>query len=188
MQVLGVSGSLRQASINSAMLRAAARLAPSPMSLTVYAGLGALPLFNPDETDRPGEAVRHWFAAVEQADALLFASPEYAHGLTGTIKNALDWLVGFEPFAGKPVAVVNTSSRAQHADAALREVLSTMAARIVGPASVTLPLLGAHLDEDGMVASPTVSGAILSLLEALQTDCCLPADPPFSHSLTPTFP
>jgi chromate reductase, NAD(P)H dehydrogenase (quinone) len=188
MQVLGVSGSLRQASINSAMLRAAARLAPSPMRLTVCAGLGALPLFNPDETDQPGEAVRHWFAAVEQADALVFASPEYAHGLTGTIKNALDWLVGFEPFAGKPVAVVNTSARAMHADAALREVLSTMAAQIVGPASVTLPLLAAHLDEDGMVASPVVSTRIVALLRALQVGIEPPADPLFSHPLASDFP
>ena len=188
MQVLGVSGSLRQASINSAMLRASARLAPSPMRLTVYAGLGGLPLFDPDETDRPGEAVRHWFAAVEQANAVVYASSEYAHGLTDTIKNALDWLLGFEPFAGKPVAVVNTSARAMHADAALRKVLSTMAARIVGSASVTLPLLGAHLDEDGMVASPAVSALIVALLRALQAGIDPPADPLFSHTLAPDLP
>jgi chromate reductase, NAD(P)H dehydrogenase (quinone) len=128
MRVLGVSWRLGQASTNLAMLRAAARLAPSPMSLTVYAGLGELPLFNPDKTDPPGAVVRRWFAAVEQADALVFASPGYAQGLTGTIKNALDWLVRLEPSTGEPVAIVNTTPRARRADAALREVLRTTVA------------------------------------------------------------
>lgn len=167
MRFLALSGSLRHASINSAMLRAASRLAPDSVEIEICALLGDLPLFNPDNEDAPGAAVRDLRQAVSLADALIFASPEYAHGVTGTIKNALDWLVSFEPFAGKPVAVVNTSPRAHHADAALREILMTMAARIVMPASVSLPLLGAQLDDDGMVASPKTAGAIRSMLVAL---------------------
>jgi len=81
--------------------------------------------------------------SVASADALLIASPEYAHGVTGTIKNALDWLVGFEPFASKAVAVLNASPHAHHADSALRETLKTMAPVIVELASVSIPLLGA---------------------------------------------
>ena len=104
---------------------------------------------------------------LHRADALLIASPEYAHGVTGTIKNALDWLVSFEPFADKPVAVLNTSPRAHHADDALRETLKTMSAVVVEQASITVPLLGAHLTEDGMVEDPTISRAIRGALEAL---------------------
>jgi chromate reductase len=165
--ILALSGSLRARSINSALLRAAARLAPSQMRIRVFLGLGDLPLFNPDlEASCPG-SVRTFQHAVAEADALLIASPEYAHGVTGTIKNALDWLVSFEPFVGKTVAVLNASPRSQHADSALRETLTTMSAVIVEPASASIPLLGAQLDESGMVATPWVADAIRASLAAL---------------------
>jgi NAD(P)H-dependent FMN reductase len=79
----------------------------------------------------------------------------------------LDWLVSFEPFVNKPVAVLNASPRAHHADAALRETLKTMSAVIVDAASISIPLLGAHLTEDGMVTSPPVSSEIRTALVAL---------------------
>jgi chromate reductase len=167
MKILAISGSLRAASINSALLRAAARLAPRDMSVTVFSGIGDLPLFNPDSEDRVPNIVTAFRSNVAEADALLFASPEYAHGVTGTIKNALDWLVSFEPFADKLVAVLNTSARAHHADVALRETLKTMAAVIVESASITIPLVGAKLDEDGMVSTPGVATSIQEALGAL---------------------
>ncbi|ACH84625.1 MULTISPECIES: NADPH-dependent FMN reductase [Acidithiobacillus] len=171
MKILALSGSLRANSINSALLRAAARLAPVELMVTVYHGLGDLPLFNPDIEGRSIESVTNFHAQVANADALLIASPEYAHGVTGTIKNALDWLVSFEPFTYKPVGIFNASPRAQHADAALREILKTMSAMVVEEASMTIPLLGANLDEDGMVSTPSVAapirGALLALSEAV---------------------
>jgi chromate reductase len=142
MNILGLSGSLRAASINSMLLRATALLAPEDINLSIFNGLGELPLFNPDLYARLPMSVVAFHRAIADADAVLFASPEYAHGVTGTIKNALDWLVGYEPFASKIVAVVNASPRAHHADDALRETLRTMAAVIVESASISLPLLG----------------------------------------------
>jgi chromate reductase len=167
MKVLAISGSLRRASINTALLRAAARLAPPATRVSLFAGAGNLPLFNPDlelQVPPPVVALRTEVAA---ADALLLASPEYAHGVTGTIKNVLDWLVSFEAFVGKPVAVLNASPRAHHADEALRETLKTMSAVIVEEASVCLPLLGAALDENGMVESPAIARTIKEALAAL---------------------
>lgn len=167
MRVLAISGSLRAASINSALLRAAARLAPPDMWITLFNGAGELPLFNPDlELQIPTEVLA-LHTQVAAADALLVASPEYAHGVTGTIKNLLDWLVGFEPFAGKPVVVYNASPRSHIADAALRDTLKTMSAVIVESASISLPLLGMGLSESGMVASAPVSLAIKASLAAL---------------------
>jgi chromate reductase, NAD(P)H dehydrogenase (quinone) len=168
--VLGLSGSLRAASINSALLRAASRLAPPDMTVHVYQGLGDVPLFNPDREPTGLASVAALQQSVSQADALLIASPEYAHGISGTIKNALDWLVGLEAFASTPVAVYNTSPRAHHADSALRETLRTMAAIIIEPASITLPLLGANLDEDGIVATPAVAGPLRDSLTKLLTE------------------
>jgi chromate reductase, NAD(P)H dehydrogenase (quinone) len=166
-KVLAISGSLRAASINSALLRAAARLAPPQVEVRIFRGPGALPLFNPDLEAQLPSQVAAFHAEVAASDALLIASPEYAHGVTGTIKNALDWLVSFEPFIAKPVAVLNASPRARHADGALRETLKTIAAVIVEEASISIPLLGAHLGEDGMVENAAVARAIRGALLAL---------------------
>lgn len=168
MKILAISGSLRAASINSALLRAAARLAPPGVEFVIFRGVGELPLFNPDLEARLPAPVGILHAAVSAADALVFASPEYAHGVTGAVKNTLDWLVSFEPFVGKPVAVLNASPRAHHADAALRETLKTMSAVVVEAASVAIPLLGSKLGEEDMVRDPDVALTVGGALQALQ--------------------
>ncbi|HUL67640.1 MAG TPA: NADPH-dependent FMN reductase [Burkholderiaceae bacterium] len=167
MKVLAISGSLRAASINSALLRAAARLAPPGMEIVLYRDPGKLPLFNPDLESQVPAVVAAMRRAVATANALLIASPEYAHGVTGTIKNLLDWLVSYEPFIDKRVAVLNASPRARHADAALRETLKTMSAILVEDACVAIPLLGAGLDEDAMIGSPAVAATVERALAAL---------------------
>jgi chromate reductase len=167
MKVLTISGSLRAASINSGLLRTAARLAPPGIEVSACIVVGELPLFNPDLEPHVPPSVARLRAQVAEADALLIASPEYAHGVTGTIKNTLDWLVSCEAFVNKPVAVLNASPRAHHADAALRETLKTMSAVIVEVASVTIPLLGAHIAESDMALNPAIAHAIREALVAL---------------------
>jgi NAD(P)H-dependent FMN reductase len=148
MKVLAFCGSLRRASMNAALLRATERLAPDGMTVEVFDGLGTLPLFNPDlEADMPPDVSR-MHGALDASDALLIASPEYAHGVTAVLKNALDWLVGFEGFIDKPVAIFNASPRSVHADAALRETLVTMSAKLLDDACLDLPLRGTRLGEE----------------------------------------
>jgi chromate reductase, NAD(P)H dehydrogenase (quinone) len=168
MKILAISGSLRATSVNSALLRATKALAPTGMAIDLYAELGDLPLFNPDLESAMPVAVQRLRQQVADADALLIASPEYAHGVTGVIKNGLDWLVSDEAFASKPVVVLNASPRARHADLALREILTTMAAQIVESASVTIPVLGSGLGEHGMRDSPPVANAIRMMLACLK--------------------
>ena len=182
MKVLGVSGSLRAASLNAALLRTAARLAPAGMQLHVFDGLGALPLFNPDLETAVPAAVAALRRAIDAADALLIASPEYARGVSGTIKNALDWLVSHEGFVGKPVALLNASPRAHHAQTALRETLRTMSAVIIEDASVAIPLLGSGLDEAAMRHAPAV---VLPLTRALAALAAVHAD---AAAQGPAFP
>jgi chromate reductase, NAD(P)H dehydrogenase (quinone) len=172
LNVLALCGSLRKASINAALLRAAARVAAPRADIEVPDWLGRLPLFNPDLEGAPEmpRAVQALHLAVANADALLIASPEYARGVSGTLKNTLDWLVGFEPFIHKPVAVINASPRAHHADDALRETLRTMSAGLVGERSFAVELLGAHLDEDAMAASPAVAGVVDAALAGLRAE------------------
>jgi len=175
LNVLALCGSLRKASINAALLRAAARLARPGADIEIADWLGRLPLFDPDLEDVIADvevprAVHALRLAVAAADAIVIASPEYAHGVSGTIKNALDWLVSFEPFIHKPVAVINASPRAHHADDALRETLRTMSAGLVGERSFTVELLGAHLDEDAMAAAPAVAAVVAEAMAALRAE------------------
>lgn len=169
MKFLAISGSLRAASHNSALLRAMARLAPAGASVELYHGLGDLPLFNPDIEASDPAPVAALRAQIIGADALLIASPEYAHGITGAMKNALDWMVGCEAFVLKPVALLNASPRAVHAQASLREIVTMMSAQIVEQASITVPILGSGLSEAQIAADPEISAALRAALAALCT-------------------
>ena len=172
MNVLALCGSLRKASINAALLRVAARLATPAADIEVADWLGRLPLFNPDleAGEELPRGVQALHLAVANAEALLIASPEYAHGVSGTLKNALDWLVSFEPFIHKPVAIINASPRAHHADDALRETLRTMSAGLVGERSFAVELPGERPDEAAMVASPDVAAVVAEAMAALRVE------------------
>lgn len=165
--ILAVSGSLRAASYNTAALRVAALVAPPGVAVHVFDGIGALPLFNPDLDNAPLAPVATWREALEAADAVLIASPEYAHGVSGVMKNALDWAVSMPTFPGKRVALLNTSPRASHAQDALREILLTMSATLVPEASIALPLQGSRLDMDGILARADLVQALRGAVAAL---------------------
>lgn len=167
--MLCLSGSLRRRSGNTALLRAASALAPAAMELRVYDGMGALPLFNPDDeaASVPG-VVTALREEVGASDALLIACPEYAHGVPGPFKNLLDWLVGSLEFPDKPIALWNASAReSHHAQDALREILATMSARLVEAACATVPLPGAGCDVEDILGDPAQSDRIGLALEAL---------------------
>jgi len=135
------------------LLRATARLAPDEIRVELFAGIGQLPLFNPELEATMPAPVRALHARIDSSDALLIASPEYAHGVTGTLKNALDWLVSHEGFVDKRVAIFNASPRSVHADAQLREILTTMSATLVADACLALPLRGTGITEQGILES-----------------------------------
>ena len=167
MRLLAISGSLRAASSNTAALEAAARLAPSGVTIELYKGLGELPHFNPDfDNEKLPAIVAALRAEIGAVDGVLISSPEYARGVPGSLKNALDWLVGSLEFPNKFVAVMNASPRATHADLQLRLTLATMSARLVEPASITLPLLGRALDADAIVADESLSGPLRTAVAA----------------------
>lgn len=133
MKVLGIPGSLRATSSNAALLRAAAPLAPAGTELVLYEGLGALPHFSPDLDVEPiPPTVAALRAQIGAVDAIAICSPEYAHGMPGSLKNALDWLVSALEPIGIPVLLVSASpSGAEHAHGQLLEVLRTMSMQVV---------------------------------------------------------
>jgi chromate reductase, NAD(P)H dehydrogenase (quinone) len=166
MKIIAISGSLRATSLNTAVLQAAARLAPAGVTIEIFEGIGNLPFFNSDlDGDRLPREVAEFRTVIGAADGLLISSPEYARGVAGVMKNALDWLVASFEFPNKPVALINTSPRATHALAALTVTLETMSARLVQDASITLPLLGTTSDAASIVANAEFSAPLRSALE-----------------------
>ncbi|MFL5560084.1 MAG: NADPH-dependent FMN reductase, partial [Gemmatimonadaceae bacterium] len=127
MRILAISGSLRASSSNRAVLEAVRELAPAGVEVELYNGLADLPHFNPDDDVDPlPSAVAAWRAEIARADALLLCSPEYARGVPGSLKNALDWLVsGFE-IIGKPIASINASPLSSAGQDALLTTLRTV--------------------------------------------------------------
>jgi chromate reductase, NAD(P)H dehydrogenase (quinone) len=166
MKIIAISGSLRAASHNTSVLHAARRLAPAGVEIVLFEGIGNFPFFNSDlEGERLPEVVARFRTAIGGADGLLISSPEYARGVSGVMKNALDWLVGGHEFPGKPVALINTSPRATHALESLTITLETMSAQLVKDASITLPLLGTSNDADSIAANPEFAGLLRDALE-----------------------
>jgi len=149
------------------LLRAAQGLAPAGMTIALFDGVGGLPHFNPDLDPATQPPVAAFLGRAERADALLIACPEYARGIPGTFKNALDWLVGSETFSGKKAMLLNASARAIESQAALRLVLTTMAVEIVEPASITLPLPGPDWTPAAIMADPALTTPLRAALWAL---------------------
>jgi len=171
-RLLLLSGSLRARSINTAVLRTAAATAPASVEAVLFAGLGALPHFNPDDDGEPlHPAVAALRAQIRAADALLVSTPEYAGALPGSFKNLVDWTVG-DDHAGsiyeKPVAWINASPwGATHAHESLRRVLGYVQASVVDIAEAHIPVTPAMLGDDGLVTDPAVRDRISGVLTRL---------------------
>jgi len=168
--LLAISGSLRARSINTEVLRAAALVAPPDVRVTLFDGLGALPHFNPDLDGAgavPPAAIQALRSQIAAADGMLICTPEYAHGLPGTLKNALDWLVSGPEIIHKPIVLLNASPRSTHAQASLAETLRTMSAELVAGAAIDLPIDGRRLDAREIAADPALAAPLRSGLEAL---------------------
>jgi NAD(P)H-dependent FMN reductase len=166
--VIAISGSLRTASSNSALVQALTTLAAEMAHVSVYVGLGELPPFNPDhDGDDPPLPVLDFRAALRTCDAVVISSPEYAHGVPGVLKNALDWIVASGELIDKPVALINGSLQATHAHASLKETLTVMSARVVPQASITIPLAGGKRDASAIIADGALSAALKTAMAAL---------------------
>jgi len=165
-----ICGSLRAKSSNAALLDAVTLLAPPGVAVESYDGLADLPAFNPDDDVEPAPAaVKALRARIAGADALVISSPEYAHGVPGALKNALDWLVSGVEIYQKPVALLNPSPGSRFAHPQLVETLRTMSAAVVDDACIALPIAGRRLDAEGISADVELSAAIRAALEALAT-------------------
>jgi chromate reductase, NAD(P)H dehydrogenase (quinone) len=181
MRVLGISGSLRRDSYNTKLLRAAEELLPPFVELQLWDELKAVPPFDEDDELGPEPAaVASLREAVRQADAVLFATPEYNASIPGQLKNAVDWLsrpFATTPLRNKPALVVGASTGAFGAvwsQAELRKVLATAGARVV-EADVAVGHAPAKFDEEGRLVDEELREQLAEALEVLRAE--LPGQP-----------
>jgi chromate reductase, NAD(P)H dehydrogenase (quinone) len=167
MKVLAVSGSLQAASSNTRFLHAARDLAPAGVDVDIFESVGAIPHFNPDLV-APG-AVTDFRARIAAADGVLIASPEYAHEMPGSLKNALDWVVGSGELYGKPVAIVCVSPRPNgglYAREAIERTLGAQGSIVVS--STTVAVVKHDVGDDGAF-NEQVRDGVASVLAAFRT-------------------
>lgn len=169
MRILGISGSLRSDSSNHALLRAIPQVARDCL-VEIYDGIATLPHFSPDLDVLPAPAaVARLRVLVSAADALVVSSPEYAHGMPGSLKNALDWLVSGVEIAGKPTLVWSASpSGAVHAHPQLCEVLRTMSVDVLLPGALQITSARRAFDADGRLVDAGLRRTLADSLSRLR--------------------
>jgi chromate reductase len=181
MRILGISGSLRRGSHNRRLLRAAGDALPPGVDLVEWEGLAGLPAFDEDLESTPPPAVQDFLDLVEEADAILIATPEYNASLPGSLKNALDW--ASRPFPDnvlrdKPAAVIGASTGlfgAVWAQAEVRKVLKASGAHVL-ESELPVGMADAAFAQDGTLADPDLTARLHDLVSDLVREVAAPVE------------
>jgi chromate reductase len=181
MRILGISGSLRRGSHNRRLLRAAGDALPPGVDLVEWEGLAGLPAFDEDLESTPPRAVQDFFDAVEEADALLIATPEYNASLPGALKNAIDW--ASRPFPdnvlrNKPSAVIGASTGlfgAVWAQAEVRKTLKASGAHVL-ESELPVGMADGAFDENGGLADPDLAARMNDVVSDLVREVASPVE------------
>lgn len=171
LKILGVSGSLRQKSYNTALLRAAAELIPTGMSLEIF-DLAPLPMFNPDYEKPFPDSVAEFRRKIAESDAVLFATPEYNSSVSPSLKNAIDWASRppNKPLDHKPVALIGVTTGnfgTVRAQLQLRQILTHVGALPLAKPEVLIARAEQVFDAEGRLVDEAARGFLRDLLAAL---------------------
>lgn len=150
-KILAISGSLRSNSPNHKIINAIAAADIEGADIMIYERLGKLPHFDDVEYD----IVEEWRKLLRKADAVLICTPEYAFGVPGSLKNALDWTVSSGEFYEKPVALITASSVGDKAHAALQQILTALTAKVNKETKLLIPFIRSKFDEEGKLDEET---------------------------------
>ena len=138
--------------------------------MVISSPLRDLPPFDPDQAPESRRSVAAWVREIRETDALIVSTPEYARGYPGSLKNALDWLVGTDALIEKPFMLLSASSRSTIAQQTLTTVLEAMSGIHISAASTTIPLLGTDLDVTQIQQDPVFSAKLRTALRTFITE------------------
>jgi chromate reductase len=163
--ILAICGSLRDNSSNSILVKFLSTLMPSNVFYSIYQGLGTLPHF--DDSGDGGPWVAEFRQQVSEADGIIICSPEYAFGVPGSLKNALDWTVGSGEFVNKPVVLITAATGGEKAHAALLNTLSAISAQIPENGALLVPFIRSKLNEKSEVADAPLISSLKEIIDVL---------------------
>ena len=164
-KILAIPGSLRPNSSSNKILSAVIAMAPAEVSIEQFDGVGNLPHFN--DSDEVDPRVEEFRTKIKAADAVLICTPEYAFGVPGSLKNALDWTVASGEFIDKPVGLITASSQGEKGHAALLLILTAISSTVVSDATLLISFVRSKLDPEGRIKDPQVSNDLNGVLHAL---------------------
>jgi len=166
--VLAISGSLRPNSSNAAILRIIGSIIHDGANYSIYGDIDKLPHFNPSlDSDNPDEPFNKFRHALNESDAIIICTPEYAFGVPGVLKNALDWTVSSGNFNNKPVAVITASLAGDKAHASLLLTFTALGANIPEQAKLLIPFVRTRINDKGEVIDVAILEALKAVTEAL---------------------
>ena len=167
-KILAISGSLRTGSSNHAILRFLGKMAPDGVVYTIYDGLAQLPHFDPGlDNDSPPERVTQLRTLLAEVDGIIICTPEYACGVPGSLKNALDWTVSSGSLVDKPTALITASTGGENAHAALLLILGALSANLLKGATLLIPFIRSKIDGDGNMRDAETAERLRSVFNAL---------------------
>ncbi|SKC73882.1 NADPH-dependent FMN reductase [Ohtaekwangia koreensis] len=164
-KILTVSGSLRENSSTQIVLNFLEKSTAANVVVTQYKGIADLPHFN-DSNEVPS-TVEAWRRQLTEADGVLICTPEYAFGVPGSLKNALDWTVGSCEFVNKPVAVITAATGGDKAHASLLLTLSALSSKVSDEAALLIPFIRSKIDKEGNIKDSETERALLAVWNAL---------------------
>lgn len=169
MHIAAISGSLKLDSSNTNILKAIATLAPENVHITIVTGLEKLPHFNPD-VEAGNEFVNDFRTQIKKIDGVIFSTPEYAFGVPGSLKNALDWLVSSGELNEKPIAAISASPLYPGGDKALASLLLTLTAlgtNFNAQSSISIGNIKNKMSPDGTITDAPTIQSLQSILNNL---------------------
>lgn len=163
--ILTISGSLRANSSNNAVINAAIRLLGDKANFVRYEGIGSLPHF--DDSKEPAQEVITWREAIAKADGVFICSPEYAFGVPGSLKNALDWTVSSGELVYKPLALITAATGGDKAHAALLNTFTALLCRIPVDGALLISFVRSKMNLQGEITDSVTIDEIKKTVEAL---------------------
>jgi NAD(P)H-dependent FMN reductase len=163
-KILGISGSLRAGSSATALLDIVSKLVPHHVKFKIYSGIGDIPAFyDSPEVPFPAEG---FIKLITVADGVFFCIPEYAFGVPGALKNALDWTVSTTAFSEKPVALITAASQGEKAHAALLQTLTALGTKINEDATLLISFIRSKLNEKNEIKDIPTLNAIKTVVDS----------------------